>query len=90
MSISVIFYIVTWAVIVLNYVIIFANHRLLRKSWQQRAMLARDLMHMSILATAARTKLHEVDPNAYPEIPEETHRWIQEKHLEYLVFHDEQ
>jgi hypothetical protein len=81
--------VVTWAAIVVNWVLIVWLARLLRRSRQTNDRLARDVVHSMILSTEAVRAL--VKENSHPDLwlPEETVRWMEEKNLEHMVYGDE-
>lgn len=80
---------ITWVAIIANWVLILSLARQLRRAHRRNDELFQDAMHYATMAGMAAATLHSVAPETPIPVPEETARWIEARHLEYMVYGDE-
>jgi hypothetical protein len=78
--------IITWAAIVLNWVLIIWLNRLLARARREHVELFHESAMWAQLAAHTMAELQRRAPGTKIELPEEVFRWIEAKHLEYMVY----
>jgi hypothetical protein len=81
--------VITWTAIVVNWVLIVILAKLLRRANRKADALTKDTIHYAIACGSAMATLQQVAPGTAVYLPEETYRWFEARHLEYMVYGDE-
>jgi len=77
---------VTWVVIVINWIVILWLWRLMKRATATADELVEDNSHLMVMLMFTTMELMQRDPDARVGLPKDTYRWAEAKALHAMVY----
>lgn len=78
--------VITWAAIILNWVLTILLNRLLARARRKQDAIFDEMTMWAQLCAHTMAELQRRAPGTKVELPEDVFRWIEARHLEYMVY----